>query len=198
MNEENFIGFVEGKFYQFIKSAENRNLRKFSIYQSVLMNKVWLSRTTDKGLIPIIERGFGLSLLKYFTEKPNYYHFGGIRYAPCNLVIGIQKIVFTPTRVPVSHNLESIYKDVCTTLPPSEGIIALTTGTNFANDSPLFVVRTDFETVKECAFDLRREILDEEILKAAAELKDSPLDEAISKMLILYSTTWDFVIQQGY
>jgi hypothetical protein len=195
MNEESFIGYVEDKFYEFIKGAEGRNVRKFSIYQPALMNKVWLSKATDRGNVPIVERGFGLSLLKYLTEKPNYYHFEGIRNAPCNLVVGIQKLVFTPTRVPVNHNLDSVYKDVCAVLPPSEGIIALTTGTNFVNDSPLFVVKTDFDTVKDCTFDLRREILDEEILKAAAELQDAPLEEAVSKILILYSTTWDFVIQ---
>jgi hypothetical protein len=195
MNEENFIGFVEDKFYQFIKGAESRNVRKFSIYQPVLMNRIWVSKATEKGNIPVVERGFGLSLLKYCTEKPNYFHFEGIRYAPCNLVAGIQKVVSTPTRVPVNHNLDSIYKDGCAMLPPSEGVIALTTGTNFANDSVLFLVRTDFNKVTDCAFDIRREILDEEILKAAAELKDSPLEEAVSKMLILYSTTWDFIIQ---
>jgi hypothetical protein len=195
MNEEKFIGFVEDMFYRYIKGAESRNVRKFSIYQPVLMNKVWLSRATDQGNIPIVERGFGLSLLKYFSEKPNYFHVGGIRYAPCNLVVGIQKVVTTPARVPVIHNLESIYKDVCAALPPSEGVIALTRGANFANDSPLFVVRTDFEKVKDCSFDVRREILDEEIVNAAAELKDSPLEEAVSKLLILYSTTWDFVVQ---
>jgi hypothetical protein len=195
MNEESFIGFVEGKFYQFIKGAESRNVRKFSIYQPTLMNRVWLSKATDKENIPVVERGFGLSLLKYFTEKPNYFHAGGIRYAPCNLAIGIQKVVITPTRVPVIHNLESIYKDGCASLPPSEGVIALTRGVNYVNDSPLFVVRTDFNTVKDCSYDVRREILDEEIVQAASELKDSPLEDAISKILILYSTTWDFVIQ---
>jgi hypothetical protein len=159
------------------------------------MNRVWLSKATDKGNIPAVERGFGLSLLKYFTEKPNYFHVGGIRYAPCNLVAGIQKVVSTPTRVPASHNLASIYKDECAGLPPSEGIIALTTGTNFASDSVLFLVRTDFNTVKDCAFDTRREILDEEIRQAAADMKDNTVEDAVSKILILYSTTWDFVIQ---
>jgi len=195
MNEENFISFVENKFYQFIKGTESRNVRRFSIYQPTLMNKVWLSKSADKVTVPVVEKEFGLSLLKYFTEKPNYYHVGGIRYAPCNLAVGIQKIVFTPTRVPVSYNLDSVYKEMCSSLPPSEGVIALTRGTNFVNDTPLFVVRTDFETVKDCSFDLRKEALDEEIVKAAAELKDSPLEEAVSKLLILYSTTWDFVIQ---
>jgi hypothetical protein len=195
MNEENFIGFVENKFYQFIKGAEGKNVKKFTINQPVIMNKVWLSRETEKGKIPVVERGFGLSLLKYFTEKPNYYHVGGIRYAPCNLVVGIQKLVFTPTRVPINHNLSAIYKDVLTTLPASEGVIALTTGANFAADTPLFVVRTDFNTVKDCSFDVRREILDEEIRKAASDMEDNVIEDAISKILILYSTTWDFVIQ---
>lgn len=195
MNEESFLGFAEEKFYQFIKGAESRNVRKFSVYQPMLMNKVWVSKATDKGTIPLVERGFSLSLLKYFTEKPNYFHVGGIRYAPCNLVVGIQKVVPPPTRVPLIHNLESIYKDLCGVLPKSEGVLALTRGTNFTNDSPLFVVRTDFSTVKDCAFDVSREILDEEIVKAAAELKDASVEEAVSKILILYSTTWDFVVQ---
>lgn len=195
MNEESFIGFVEEKFYQFIKGAESRNVRKFSIYQPMLMNRVFLSKQTEKGNVPVVERGFGLSLVKYFTEKPNYYHVGGIRYAPCNLVVGIQKVVSVPTRVPISHNLDSIYKDLSAALPPTEGIIGLTTGSNFGNDAPLFMVRTDFSMVKECAFDVRREILDEEIRQAAADMKDSTLEEAISKILILYSTTWDFVVQ---
>lgn len=197
MNEENFIEFVAGKFFQFIKGAETRNIRKFSIHKPVLMNRIWVSKATDKGNMPVVERGFGLSLLKYCTEKPNYYHAGGIRYAPCNLVAGIQKVVSTPTRVPVKHNLDSIYKDGCAMLPPSEGVVALTMGSNFANDSVLFLVRTDFNKVIDCAFDIRREILDEEIRQAAADMKDNTIEEAISKILILYSTTWDFVIQQA-
>lgn len=195
MNEENFIGFVAGKFFQFIKGAETRNIRNFSIHKPVLMNRIWVSKATDKGNVPVVERGFGLSLLKYCTEKPNYYHAGGIRYAPCNLVAGIQKVVTTPTRVPAVHNLDSIYTNGCAMLPPSEGVIALTTGTNFTNDSVLFLVRTDFHMVTDCAFDVRREILDEEIRQAAADMKGNSLEEAISKILILYSTTWDFVIQ---
>ena len=195
MNEENFISFVESKFYQFIKGSETRNIRKFSIYQPVLMNRIWVSKATEKGNIPVVERGFGLSLVKYCTEKPNYFHAGGIRYAPCNLVAGIQKVVATPTRVPVNHNLDSVYKDGCARLPPSEGVIALTAGNNFYNDSVLFLVRTDFNKVTDCAFDIRREILDEEVRQAAADMKNITLEEAISKILILYSTTWDFVIQ---
>lgn len=195
MNEESFISFVENKFYKFIKGSETRNIRKFSINKPALMNRIWISKATDKGNIPVVERGFGLSLVKYCTEKPNYFHAGGIRYAPCNLVAGIQKVVSTPTRIPANHNLDSIYREGCAALPPSEGVIALTTGTNFANDSVLFLVRTDFEKVTDCAFDIRREILDEEIRQAAADMKDSTIEEAVSKILILYSTTWDFIIQ---
>ena len=195
VTEDDFIGFAEEKFYEFIRSAESRNITKFSINQPVLMNKVWVSKTSDKGTIPVTERAFGLSLLRYFTEKPNYHHVGGIRYAPCNLVIGIQKVVVAPTRVPRECNLRSVYMDMCAALPPSEGILALTKGANLLSDAPLFLVRTNFNTVSECVIATNQEILDEDVLKAAAELQDNPLEDAISKILALYSTTWDFVIR---
>lgn len=194
MNEEDFIKFVEEQFYKFIKDSENRNIKKFSIYKPILMNKVWVSKPSGKEIIPVVEKGFGLSLLKYFTEKPNYYHVGGIRYAPCNMVVGIQKVVEVPNRVPRTQNLESVFKDMDNHLPPSEGVLVLTTGNDFVIDSPFCLIRSNFHKVTEYAFDLSRGVIDEDILKSAADLKGKPIEEAISQTLILYSKTWGFRI----
>jgi hypothetical protein len=62
MNEEDFIKFVEEQFYKFIKDSENRNIKKFSIYKPILMNKVWVSKPSGKEIIPLVEKDFGLSL----------------------------------------------------------------------------------------------------------------------------------------
>ena len=51
MNEENFIGFVEGKFYQFIKSAENRIVEVFNLSTGVDKQGLVIG-TTIKGIFP--------------------------------------------------------------------------------------------------------------------------------------------------
>jgi hypothetical protein len=110
------------------------------------------------------------------------------------MVIGIQKVVEVPNRVPRTQNLESVFKDMNNHLPPSEGVLVLTTGNDFVIDSPFCLIRSDFHKVTEYAFDLSRGVIDEDIVEPAGDLKGKPIEEAISQTLILYSKTWGFRI----
>ena len=66
MNEEDFIKFVEEQFYKFIKDSENRNIKKFSIYKPILMNKVWVSKPSGKEIIPLSRKRLWSQFIKVF------------------------------------------------------------------------------------------------------------------------------------